>query len=132
MAVVALGGAAGAGLRVAATATLPAATGGVPVATFVVNVTGAFLLAALLALLLERGSSAGLARPLLATGLLGSYTTVSSVAVEVSLLARSGRWVVAGAYLAGTVAAGMVAALAGVVAVRRWSAAGGRGLGRQR
>ncbi|KAA1373592.1 fluoride efflux transporter FluC [Aeromicrobium fastidiosum] len=92
-----------------------------PIGTLLVNVTGSFALGALLALLLGRGDDAGRlreARLLLGTGFLGGYTTYSALAVETDTLLRDGRIALGAAYAIGTVALGLLAALAGVVSGR--------------
>ena len=92
-----------------------------PIGTLLVNVTGSFALGALLALLLGRGDDTGRlreARLLLGTGFLGGYTTYSALAVETETLLRDGRIALGAAYAIGTVALGLLAALAGVVSGR--------------
>lgn len=117
--VVAVGGAAGASIRVLALAVLPTSPGGFPWATLAANGTGAFLLGHLLTVLHERGDARAYAQPLLGTGLLGAYTTVSGVAVESGLLVRDGWWVLAGLYLAVTITTGLLAVSLGIAAARR-------------
>lgn len=91
-----------------------------PLATFLVNVTGSFVLGALLAVLLVRDHSApaNRLRLLLGTGFLGGYTTYSSLAVETDTLLRGHHVALGLAYAAGSVVAGLLAACAGVVAAR--------------
>ncbi|MET0821427.1 MAG: CrcB family protein [Aeromicrobium sp.] len=92
-----------------------------PVGTLLVNVTGAFVLGALLAALALRGDDSGRrrqARLLLGTGFLGGYTTYSSLAVETDALMRDGHAALGAAYAMGSVVLGLVAALAGVAAGR--------------
>lgn len=108
------GGAVGTTLRLALVTPLVAvADGGWPLATFVVNVAGAFLLGVLVVLAETRpGLRARL--PLLATGLLGSLTTFSALVVGTVLLAEAGHPFAAGAYLGGSVVAGLTAAALGL------------------
>ena len=91
-----------------------------PLATFLVNVTGSFALGALLAALLVRDHSApaNRLRLLLGTGFLGGYTTYSALAVETDTLLRGDHVVLGLTYAAGSVAAGLLAAYAGVAAAR--------------
>ena len=92
-----------------------------PWSTLLINVTGSFALGALLALLLGRGDDTGRlreARLLLGTGFLGGYTSYSALAVETETLLRDGRIALGAAYAIGTVALGLLAALAGVVSGR--------------
>jgi fluoride exporter len=67
-----------------------------PWGTLAVNVTGAMAIGALAAIALDPASHAVLRLPLwlmLAVGVLGSYTTVSSFALQTLALARAGeRW----------------------------------------
>jgi CrcB protein len=92
-----------------------------PAATFLVNLSGSFLLGALLATMLRRGDDSGgrhTARLLLGTGFLGGYTTYSALAVETDQLIRADHVALATAYAVGTVLLGFVAALAGIATAR--------------
>lgn len=122
VALVVLGGAAGATLRdrIEAAAATPA--GAFPWATFAINVSGAFALGALIETLAFLISDAARRRAVqlsLGTGLLGGYTTYSSFAVETVGLAERGAPLLALGYAAASVAVGFAAALAAVVGVRR-------------
>lgn len=128
---VAVGGAAGALIRAAGLAAFPTAAEGFPWATLVENVTGAFLLGALLTMLVHRWPTTRYARPLLGTGLLGAYTTFSSFVVELGLLLASRSWAVAGLYATATVVVGLGAASLGVAAGGRWPLARAPQAGRQ-
>jgi CrcB protein len=100
-------------VRAVLEAALPAG-GGFPVTTFGINVAGAFLLGALVETLARRGPDTGARRVLrlgLGTGVLGGFTTYSTLAVETASLPAP----VASAYLAGTVLLGAAASLAGVL-----------------
>lgn len=93
-----------------------------PLATYLTNVSGAFLLGALLEVLLRSGPDTGgrrAARLGLGAGLLGAFTTYSTLAVESDLLVRDGQVGLATAYAVGSVLAGLVAAAAGVAVARR-------------
>jgi CrcB protein len=64
-----------------------------PYGTFVVNVSGCFLMGLLFVLTLERFDSESSAlRALLLIGLLGGYTTFSSFSIETINLFESGNW----------------------------------------
>jgi len=115
---VALGGALGSVLRyLTATGVARLAGVGFPWGTLAVNVTGSFLVA------LVMGWAAGgvisqEARLLLATGVLGGFTTYSSFNHETLALASEGRVAAAVAYAAVTVAACLAAGIAGIFTVR--------------
>ena len=92
-----------------------------PVATFLVNITGSFLLSALLGTLILRGetsTSGHTSRLLLGTGFLGGYTTYSALAVETETLLRGDHLVLGLTYALGSVVAGLVAALTGIAVAR--------------
>ncbi|OGT45143.1 MAG: camphor resistance protein CrcB [Gammaproteobacteria bacterium RIFCSPHIGHO2_12_FULL_41_20] len=64
-----------------------------PYGTFVVNVSGCFLMGLLYVITLERLDGAGAQlRALLLIGLLGGYTTFSSFSIETINLFESGNW----------------------------------------
>ena len=92
-----------------------------PVGTLVVNVTGSFVLGALLTVLAARGDDSGRrreARLLLGTGFLGGYTTYSALAVDTQRLLRDD--VALGlTYGLGSVVLGLVAAAAGIAVAHR-------------
>ena len=102
---------------------LPHAETGMPWATLLVNVSGAFVLAALLVLVLDLWPPRRYVRPFLATGFLGAYTTFSSLAVEVDQRLADGAIGTATSYLALTLVAGLGAGwfglLVGQAVVRR-------------
>jgi CrcB protein len=111
-----LGGALGTVTRYAVTERVPALRG-LPLATVLVNVVGAFLLGLLLERLLRAGADLGSRRDLrllAGTGFLGGFTTYSALATDaVGLLAADhpGR---AAAYGLGTLLLGGLAALLGL------------------
>jgi CrcB protein len=107
VAAVSLGGALGAALRYALGEAFPIGAGGFPWTTFGINVSGALLLALLPAFEVVRRHE--LLPPLLGTGVLGGYTTMSAFADQVRDLADTGHTQTAAAYLVATLAAGIVA-----------------------
>ena len=120
IALVAVGGAAGTGLRYWISAVVPR-WAEVPVATFGINVAGAFLLGVLLELLAESSHDTGWSQRIrlgIGTGALGGFTTYSALATETATLAvtHPGR---AAAYALATVIIGAVASLAGIGLCRR-------------
>ena len=122
LALVAAGGAAGAGLRYLATEAAPIAAAAFPTTTFVINVAGAFALGALLATISRNAAARWWVRPALGTGCLGAMTTISTFAVETIELTRADHVGLAVAYVIATIAAGVAAAAAGLVAAgwRPW------------
>jgi fluoride exporter len=110
LALVAVGAAAGAVLRWWVGTLVPDA-GGFPWTTLAINVVGAFALGALPLLGLVRHDH--WATLLTGPGLLGGFTTVSTYADQARALAAGGHVVPAGLYVAGTLAAALLAAWAG-------------------
>jgi CrcB protein len=117
-AAVALGGAIGAPLRYEIGLALPAGGGAFPVATFLINISGSFVLGVLVTLIAERWPPTTYVRPFAATGVLGAYTTWSTFMVDTNDLAKAGHVAMAAGYVGATLAAGLVAAYAGIRLVR--------------
>jgi CrcB protein len=88
--------------------------GGFPLATFLINVTGAFGLGLFGVLLLERLLPTRYLRPLLGIGFLGAYTTVSTMAMEGSAAAGRQPGRVAVCYWVATLLVGQVAGVWGM------------------
>lgn len=109
VAVVALGGALGSLLRYGLTTAFPDADGGFPWTVFGINVVGCALLAALPAVAAVRRHR--LLPPLLGTGVLGGFTTLSTYGEQSRALAAGGHHVLAAAYVLGTLAACLLAVL---------------------
>ena len=114
----ALGGALGALARWGVATALSLSPGGWPWATLLVNLTGCLLFGALAAVLTARVPEPPWARPFLAVGVLGGYTTYSAFAVETVQLGEAGRPGVAAAYLLVSVAVGVAASALGLLAGR--------------
>jgi CrcB protein len=101
-ALVALGGAVGAAARYFASARF----GSTAATTFWVNMSGSLLIGLLI------GSAAGAdarLRLLVGSGLLGGYTTFSTLQLEALLAVRQGDWWHGAANLVGSIASGFVA-----------------------
>jgi CrcB protein len=92
--------------------------GAFPWGTFVVNVTGAFVLGFLFTLMTERLETAPWLRSTMTIGFLGAYTTFSTLAFESYRLGEDGAWALAAANVLGSMAAGLVAVYLGIVAGR--------------
>jgi len=113
--IVAVGGAVGALARYGLSRAFPVAPGTFPATTFVINVTGAFALAFLLESLLRRGAPDHWLRLLVGVGVLGAFTTFSTMATEIALLWRDGDGGIALVYTAASVLTGVAAVFAGLV-----------------
>ena len=121
VALVAAGGMVGTGARYLLSVIIPT-QGGWPTATFVENVVGAFFLGGLLEALLRRGAESRrgrLVRLGVGTGMLGGFTTFSSLALELERLLADGAIGTAAAYAAASLACGLLACLLGVVVAAR-------------
>jgi len=66
--------------------------------TFVINISGAFLLGLLMALSIDRGLISGGWRLFLGTGLLGGFTTFSAFSLDFALLVERKAYVAAAGY----------------------------------
>jgi fluoride exporter len=86
-----------------------------PWGTFIVNVSGSFLLGVVVTLLGERLTVAPWLRAATAIGFLGAYTTFSTLSLESYRLVESRSYALAAANLLGSVTAGLVALYGGVV-----------------
>lgn len=114
---VAVGGGCGVLARYGVGLALPRSNGAFPVATLLVNLTGS-LLVAVLAAYLDRAEDRRWVRPLLITGVFGSFTTYSTFAVETSALLAA-RPITGIVYVAATVLGGLAVAGGGGRLVRR-------------
>ena len=83
-----------------------------PLATLFINVSGAFLLSFLTALVLQ-GALKPDQRLIWGTGFCGGYTTFSTFELEAEGLLAQREWSLAGAYIMGNLILGFVAVLAG-------------------
>jgi CrcB protein len=88
---------------------------GFPWGTFLVNVSGSFLLGSVFTLLGERFTVASWLRAALAIGFLGAHTTFSTLSLESYRLLEGRSYGLAAANLLGSAAAGLLALYGGVV-----------------
>jgi CrcB protein len=117
-AVIALGGFLGGQARYGIGLLWPEHPGAFPWTTFGINVSGAFLLALLLVLILEAWNAPAWVRPFAATGVLGAFTNFSSIAFALDRLAAGRHWGVFVAYAAFSVLAGLASASFGLLSGR--------------
>lgn len=122
---VALGGVVGAFARHGLDLLIPTAHDGWPTATFIVNLSGAFLLGVIIVVARElapdpeSGNFDRRFRPFLVTGVLGGYTTFSTFMVEADGLARTGNWLTMVSYVLASLVAGVVLVGVGMFAANR-------------
>lgn len=102
---------------------LPTPKGGFPVATFVVNTSGALLIGLLMSVLAGRPGLSRRVRPFAGVGVLGGWTTMSTLAVGTDLLGRAGAFARAGGYASATLVAGVAAVAIGISLGRRFRGA---------
>ena len=118
--IVALGGALGAVARhglaslIASKLTIP-----FPLGTWVINISGSFIIGGFLTIFSERELIHPDWRLLIAVGFVGAYTTFSTFAYETLHLLQSGRQGLALLYVASSVAVGLAAVWAGVSVAKR-------------
>lgn len=91
---------------------------GFPWGTLTINVTGSFVIGLVLQLAQTKAGLSPYARLFLTTGVLGGYTTFSAFAYETYVLSRDAFTLQSVWYGFGSVAAGVLAAYAGVVIAR--------------
>ena len=110
-----LGGAIGTGARYLLSSWLARSAGpSFPIGTLTVNALGCFLLSALMEIALGTGFVPPTLRLVLATGVLGGFTTYSSLNYETLRFLQEGAWLVGMANLGGTVALCLLAGALGI------------------
>jgi CrcB protein len=117
---VGLGAAIGGILRLLVTQLVVARAGAgyAPVATVIINVSGSFLIGAVIQIAGTRADLSPLWRYFLATGILGGYTTFSTFSFEALTLATGGLALTSALYVLGSVGLGIAGAFAGIVTAR--------------
>jgi CrcB protein len=86
-----------------------------PLGTFLINVSGSFLIGLFMPLLTERFITNPQWRLLLVVGFLGAYTTFSTFEYETGGLLRDGEWLYAGVNVILSVLLGFIALKAGEI-----------------
>lgn len=129
LALISLGGALGSVARWGTAEAWPGGDAQPVWATLQVNVLGAALIGLLMVVVRRGGTEGRYARPFLGVGVLGGYTTFSTYALDVHGLLLAGRPLLAGAYVAGTVVLGLLAAWGGITLGRALVVLGGRRIG---
>lgn len=94
---------------------------GFPFGTLIVNLFGAFLMGVLVEVLARRFDASSELRLLLATGVLGGFTTYSSFALDTAVLWERGEAFTAFVYVALTLVAGIGALFAGLALARHFA-----------
>lgn len=118
---VCLGGAIGSGARYLVATWAAGALGAeFPRGTLIVNLTGSFVLAAIMEAAVEGGGFSPNVRLFLSAGVLGGFTTYSSFNYETLALLEQGSYRLASEYLLLTAVGCLVAGLAGL-ALGRWA-----------
>jgi CrcB protein len=113
---IAIGGAAGALARFVIDSTISQRAGGAfPWGTFVVNLSGSFVLGILFALTVDRGVLPASVRAPVMIGFIGAYTTFSTFMLESWRLVEDGAIGLAFANLVGSTTLGLVAVFVGLV-----------------
>ena len=92
-----------------------------PLGTFVINVSGSFLLGFLGAIVGQKiQPSSEAMRLALGVGFLGAFTTFSTFEFETHALFEDGSWLTATANIVASVIVGLVAVRAGIVVAKTW------------
>jgi len=92
-----------------------------PWGTFIINISGSFLLGVIASLVsLRLIPYSDHVRLAVAIGFIGSYTTFSTYEFESHNLLEDGSWLLAMANLFGSLIVGLIAVRLGVILVRRW------------
>ena len=92
--------------------------GSFPLATFLINISGSFLIGAIYAYGAEKNLLSEPVRLALTIGFLGGFTTFSAYSLQIIELAEGRLWAMAAAYLFLSPALGVLAAWLGLTVVR--------------
>lgn len=117
--IVALGGAVGASLRhLVNLASLRAFGPHFPWGTLTVNILGSFVMGVFVEWLIRRSGASNELRLLIATGLLGGFTTFSAFSLDVAVLWERGAALTASIYVVASVLLSIAALFAGLALAR--------------
>jgi CrcB protein len=114
-----LGGAAGGLLRVWLSRSLASGPTDWPWAIFAINISGSFVLACIATWFGERPPESRFHHPLWTAGFCGTYTTFSTMQLEILVLLDHDRYGLAAGYAIASVLAGFLAISIGTALVRR-------------
>ena len=89
-----------------------------PAGTLLVNISGSFLLGAILRYAIETPTLSPEVRALLTLGFCGGYTTFSTFSYETVALLEDGEWTRAGLYVGASVLLSLVGVFLGLAAAR--------------
>lgn len=120
LAAIALGGGLGSVARYLVGAAVTVPEGHFPWATFLINVTGCFALGLLMVFVLDVWPPRRYVRPFLGIGVIGGYTTFSTVTIEILRLPAGQAW----AYALGSLFAGLTSVWCGMTVARLIGRAG--------
>ena len=90
-----------------------------PAGTLLVNVSGSFLLGAIIRYALETPSLTPEVRAFLTIGFCGGYTTFSTFSYETMALLEDGEWARAGVYITASVVLSLIATFLGFALARQ-------------
>lgn len=117
---IAIGGALGSVLRFAAVSYFtPLINHRFPLGTFIVNLSGSFLIGMAYVLLVEKTNLPVEYRLFFMTGVLGGFTTFSAFSLEILQLGQQGHFLNAFVYAAGSVILGLLMAFIGMVLTQK-------------
>jgi CrcB protein len=119
LALIAAGGFIGASARYGLDRAWPVRPDGFPWTTFVINASGAFALGVMLTFILQRRASGRYLRPFACVGILGAWTTMSTLATESDVLVKDGHAALALGYVVASLIVGVCATAAGIAVTRR-------------
>jgi fluoride exporter len=114
-----LGGAMGGLLRVWLSRSFASGPTGWPWAIFAINISGSFVLACVATWFRERPPESRFHHPLWTAGFCGTYTTFSTMQLEILVLLDHDRYGLAAGYTLASIVAGCLAILIGTTLVRR-------------